>query len=310
MTELVYGTADERDSEQLLALINLVQPHVPWDARHLHWQFFAPAAGPARLYVVRDAGRIVSLYVAVPHILEQGGQARRSFMIQDVMTHPAYRGGGFLHELGRVCLSEIQAAGDLGHTFPNERSEGSFRRNGWTELCRVPQWSASVVEKGSFHAAIEPWAGPFDADTDALWAEAGLDTGVRRDSAYLQWRYSKPGVHYQRYKIDGNRGLLVLKPYRGTKSLLHICELIVRAPSRVLIGDVLRFCFSTARMLGAEALTAWLPPEHPYAAAFADAGLLFNSSNRTVFVTGPRDILPALCDERRWHLTHGDSDVY
>jgi GNAT superfamily N-acetyltransferase len=310
VSDLVYGTADETDAEPLLSLINAVQPHVPWDRRYLHWQYFAPPAGPARLWVVRDADRIVALYAAVPYTFEQAGHVRRLLMTQDVMTHPEYRGRGFLHELGRICLSEMQASGDFGIGFPNERSEASFRRNGWLELCRIPQWSRPIAQKIDAAVAIEPWVGRFDADADAIWAEAGLDTGVRRDARHLEWRYRKPGVDYQRYRIEGDRGVLVLRPYRGSKTLLHVCELMVRRPSRALLAEVLAFCLSVAHTIGAEALTAWLPPKHPYAPALAAAGFLFDPSSRIVIVTGPPELLPALADDGRWHMTHGDSDVY
>lgn len=307
--KVASGKAGENDADELLALINLVQPHIPWDSQRLHWQFFSPPAGPARLYVVRESGRIVSLYAAVPLAVQHAGGVRRSFMIQDVMTHPKYRGRGYLHELGRICFADLRAGGDLGHTFPNERSEGSFRRNGWTALCRVPEWTMALAEHSGSHARVQP-CDAFGAQADEIWAEAGLDTGVRRDCAYLEWRYSKPGVAYQRYAIEGDRGFLVLKLYSGDRKLLHICELVVRASARGLIPGVLRFCFSTGYRLGAQTLTAWLPPQHPYAAAFAAAGLGFQRGNRTVFVTAPADLLPGLGEERRWLLTQGDSDVY
>lgn len=311
MTE--FRLAERRDDPEILALINLVQPHVPWSAEHFRWQFRGSPAGPARLYVAEEAGRIVSLYSAVAHRVRVAGVMRTGLMIQDVMTHPDHRGKGYLHELGRICLEEIRARGELGFTFPNERSEGSFRRNGWSELCEVPWRRGTSTSLGTppeleLHGDVR-----FSELAGAVWADAGLRIGVERDAAYFDWRYSRPGVDYRRL-LCGDLGLVVLKVYRpdGEAPILHICELLVRSSARERVGELLGVAAEVARSEGACEVTAWLPEGHPYAEAFDHHGLRREvGRGRFIFATGPQAFVEAgLLTAGNWHLMQGDSDVY
>lgn len=308
------GRASAADEAGLLKLIGLVQPHVPWEPEHLRWQYFGLPAGAARLYVVRAGSEIVALYAAVPQHLAVGGRARVAWMVQDVMTHPDYRGRGFLHHLGALCLADIVAGGGIGYTFPNEQSEQSFRRTGWTELCEVPSRSrgAGTMPVAHDRPRIEPLNQPFDDTATFIWTSGGLTVGVRRDAAYLNWRYAKPKNRYYRFMVEGDRGLLVLKLYRRDRgSALHICELLVGAAHRALIPGMLAFCLEIARREGAEEITAWLPRGHPYASFFDDQGVVLERAQRRfVFVVAPRELGRTIFDPSAWHLTQGDSDVY
>jgi GNAT superfamily N-acetyltransferase len=300
--DLELGRAGPENTDELLGLIGLVQPHVPWGREHLAWQFLRPPAGPARLYVARDAGKIVSLYVAVVQRVRTGDQLARGCMIQDVMTDPAYRGRGLLHRLGAECLAEMRAAGDVGYTFPNKLSEGSFRRLGWDELHRVPLRKRTLGEPIEAETIAASRPGDFSQRAGAIWRRANLGIGVERDAAFLAWRYSKPGAIYDCMVLGEDDGFLVTKQYRGATGLtMHVCDLVVAdmrhvAPSLALVDKL-------ARAAGASELTAWLPASHPYASAFDDAGLMLVADHdRYMFTTGP--VLGS------WHVTQGDSDVY
>jgi len=304
-SELAIERAGERDADDLLALVNLVQPHVPWDRAHLHWQFFAPPSGAARLYVLRDAGRIVSLYSAIPQRLWTGAGTVAAWMVQDVMTHPDWRGRGFLHRLGERCLADIRADGASGYTFPNKLSEGSFRRLAWAELSLVPRRSATVRGGRTSSIRVEPLREPWDDVATAVWESADVGVGVHRDAAFLNWRYAKPRTSYDRFRIEGDRGFLVLKRFQGDGGgVVHLCDLVLRADARRLLDDVLAFVHGFAADAGAARLTAWLPADHPYAPAFERAGLTLDTDHdRHMFVTGAGE-------GRAWHVTQGDSDVY
>lgn len=307
--------ATPADAGALLALINLVQPHVPWDRAHLDWQFFEPPSGQARLYVMRDAGAIVALYSAIPQRLWTGAGTVATWMVQDVMTQPAYRGRGFLHRLGERCLEELRADGATGYTFPNKQSEGSFRRLGWTEVGLVPRRTATVrraargptAARARSDVRIEPVrGGPFAAAAMDAWTAAEVGVGVHRDAAFLNWRYHKPGATYDRFDVDAGRGFLVLKQFDGGDDgrVMHVCDLVLRADARDLLDAVLEFAHQAAERAGADRLTAWLPAAHPYAPAFERAGLHLDADHdRYMFATG----LPDGC---AWHVTQGDSDVY
>jgi Acetyltransferase (GNAT) domain len=246
----------------------------------------------------------------VPQRVAIGQRILRGFMVQDVMTHPEYRGRGFLHRLGQQCLDEILAAGDVGYTFPNKLSEGSFRRLGWTDNGLVPRRGAVVSAERPptpVRATVEPLEGPFDARTTAIWEGSGLATGVCRDARFLEWRYGKPGIRYERFRVNGDAGFLVLKTFDdGSTRIVHLCDVVLRAEARSLLPSVLGFTFHFAHERGARRLTAWLPADHPYAPDFDAAGLAIEEHDRIMFVAGP-----AAGPERHvWHVTQGDSDVY
>lgn len=306
--------ATAEDEAALLALINLIQPHVPWTREHLYWQFFNLPAGRAQLYVIRDRDAIVSLYAAIPQFFWLDGHSVEARMIQDVMTHPDFRGRGFLHHLASLCLQDIKQTHVIGYTFPNERSEKSFRRGGWSELCEVPHRSKALQDYSPLngHARIELLDGAFEQWATEVWNAAGLSVGVRRDERFLNWRYSKPGNKYYKFRIEGDRGLLVLKVYAdGNSSTFHILELLLKAQDRDLLPEVLGFCFDFAARHGAQTITAWLPSGAPYAPQLDAAGLIVNPMrSRFVFVHAPAAYASRIEDASVWYLTQGDSDVY
>lgn len=302
--------ATPADAPALLALIDLIQPHVPWDAAHLQWQFFEPPAGPARLYVVRDGADVVALYAAIAQRLRTPAGLVPTWMVQDVMTRPDFRGRGLLHRLGARCLEELRADGATGYTFPNKLSEGSFRRLGWTEWAPVPARAVELPNNPErvAQAPVDPIAGSFTADDTAAWEASAVGVGVHRDAAFLDWRYRKPGQTYDRFRVRGGRGFLVLKTYEApTGRTVHLCDLVLRADARELLVTLLRFVLAYAGVRGARRVTAWLPAGHTYAAAFDEIGLrLEGGVDRHVFLTGPTGVAPGA----PWHLTQGDSDVY
>lgn len=309
------GVATEKDEAALLTLINLVQPHVPWSREQLSWQFFEGPAGPAKLYVIRDGAAIISLYAAVPQWLSVDGRVVEARMVQDVMTHPDFRGRGFLHQLGASCALDLERAHAVGYTFPNNLSEKSFRRGAWSELTTVPARTKALLDtpRGDDDlpvAEVESFAGGWAGE---VWSASEIPLGIRRDDDYLNWRYRKPNNRYFKFKVGANRGLLVFKIYEdGARRILHLLELVLRANSRALLPDLLRFCERFGRTHAAESLTAWLPDGHPYASGFDEAGLTIDSSRvRFVFVRpAPGVAADRLTNAAAWHLTQGDSDVY
>lgn len=310
----VMRAAVPADKPAVLSLINHIQPHIPWSGEHYDWQFFEGPGGPAEVRIIEADNQVVSLYVGTRKSLWFDGEVVRGIMVQDVLTHPEYRGRGFLNGVAAAFLAEMRAWGDYGYTFPNKLSENSFRRTGWTELMPIPALQLSL--SGS-HGEAAPGGrlaelGTFDSSVVTIWRNADLQIGVLRDAAYLNWRYGRPKTTYRRFLIDRDRGYTVLKLYdRGDSKVMHICDLVLRADARQLCPSVLAEICSIAVTTGAGLLTAWLPAGHPYRAHFEAAGLLPDTSNdRFSFTTGPQNAIGLLAEPSHWHLSQGDSDVY
>lgn len=306
--------ATAADKPAVLTLINLIQPHIPWSSEHYEWQFFEGPGGPAEVRIIEADDRVVSLYVGTRKKLWVDGDVVRGVMVQDVLTHPEYRGRGFLNGMAAAFLAEMRESGDYGYTFPNKLSENSFRRTGWTELMPIPALQLSLPDSGGRSGPSGQLSEipSFESTVDACWHNATLRIGVLRDAAYLNWRYGRPKTTYRRFLIEGDRGYTVLKLYdRGDSKVMHICDLVLRDDARRLCPSVLSEICSIAINAGAGLLTAWLPVGHPYRADFEAVGLSPDTSNdRFSFTTGPQVALGLLAQHSNWHLTQGDSDVY
>ena len=306
--------ATPADKQAVLSLINLIQPHIPWSSQHYDWQFLQGPAGPAEVRIIEADDRVVSLYVGTRKNLWVDGTVVPGIMVQDVLTHPEYRGRGFLNGMAAAFLAEMRDWGDYGYTFPNKLSENSFRRTGWTELMRIPALQLALSGTGgkaTTHGGLSEIAS-FDSSVDAIWRNAELRIGALRDAPYLNWRYGRPQTVYRRFLIDNDRGFVVLKLYdRGDSKVMHVCDLVLRADARQLCTEVLTEICAIAIGAGAGLLTAWLPAGHPYRSQFQAAGLLPDLSNdRFAFTTGPEHALGSLATSSSWHITQGDSDVY
>jgi len=304
------GTADDLPS--LLDLMKVVLPHDPRSLDYCRWQFLEGPAGPAALRLIESDGKPVSLYVGTRKPLWIDGEVRPCFMIQDVLTHPDFRGRGFLNHMARRFLEEMGEVDMPGFTFPNKQSENSFRRTAWTELMPIPLRLATpradAVADGTLLLPVDS----FGAEAGAIWAAAGLRVGVLRDAAFLNWRYSRPQAVYHRSLIAGDQGFMVLKVYdRPDRRVVHICDLVVREGARHRLPAVLTAIHAFAAAHAAAQVTCWLPDGHPYGAAFAEAGFARDPDNdRFSFTHGGPSLLPTLRQPANWHLSQADNDIY
>jgi GNAT superfamily N-acetyltransferase len=298
--ELTYRSIADSDVEDVLALVNIVQPHAPWDRSHFRWQFRDVPHGPAMVFGAYDEDRLVGLYCTVPAMLEAGGSAAvRAARVQDVMTHPDWRGRGILHALASMCLTWLTAEHISGYAFPNESSYRSFVRLGWNGEQRVPWWHSEPEAGGSGdHDAVQYES--HDESATAIWEASAPEGAIRRDAAYLNWRYARPGQQYVKFLLGGE-AVLVLKQYGAT---VHVCDLFAPASSAGAIGNALRFARRWAHQRGAQRVTAWLARDHRWAAEFVRGGMIWEDGVTRAIVT-----LPAAGKEVRY-VSHSDNDIY
>ncbi len=306
------GPAGSNDDGEILELINSIQPHAPWDASRYDWQYEQPTGGPARRYVARLDGRIVSLYVAVPHVGSLGSAESRIWMVQDVMTRPEARGNGLLHHLGELAFEDITANGDDAHTFPNALSRRSFGRIGWEDRGPVPhmRWTPGDRTPGDptpgeiAAGVLTPVSTPVDLPSDT-WRASGFSNGVRRSAEYLSWRYTRPDTTYEFDVVGGGAGFLVTKWFHDDDvDRLHICDLVVQEAARHLVTPTLQMVLERGRSQGATDVTAWCPKNHPYRRSYDCAGFRPDEDReRCMFTIGSGT-------DSTWHLSMGDSDVY
>ena len=302
----------EEDCEKVIGLINSVQPHIPWNEEHFRWQYFGHSGYQSKLFGCLSGKKLVGFYAAVHNAFLFEDIIRDVFMVQDVMTAENFRGQGILHLMGDVCSSAIDRNRSIGLTFPNEKSAGSFRRTGWTEVMGVPLLEAKCKQSADKPSTQISEISRFETSVNEIWSNSGLHSGIHRDAGYLNWRYSKPGVEYLKFLVGDAAGYFVIKLFTGEKvPRVHLLDLVLKKRNIELAEEVLEFVFSTATDLGAYSVTCWLPPDHLYESFFVKQGFSrLNVLNRSVFLRTKSDADDVIFTPARLHISQGDSDVF
>jgi hypothetical protein len=302
-----------KDANKIIELINLVQPETPWSHEYLIWQYFN-SQGNANLYLIINDEKIVSLYAAVKKKIQVSGKIKEALMIQDVITHPDFRGRGFLNYLGRLCVNDIVNGKFFAYVFPNKLSENSFRRNKWTELTKIPLRTMEITSNDKNFKPLDRLVDTieeFDDISTRIWHDSGLAIGVHRDYSFLNWRYSRPAAKYFKFYLKKDKGFFILKIFeKDNQKKIHILDLVVCRIEKNLITSALQFIKEFAVINSANIITCWLSKEHPYSEMFDKFGLILNTNTeRFAFVINPEN-KNEFSDINKWHLTQGDSDVY
>lgn len=308
---------DEFPVLKVLKLMKHCMPHINHDGEVLKWQYFKTPKSNANLYYIESHGEIISFFAMVCHQIRVGEKLLVARAAQDVMTHNNHRGMGYLHFLGQIAREDILAKGEFGITFPNEKSERSFRRNGWTELCPVPTRQKHLSETATPSATKKTRIRISKVDVfssqsiENIWWESNFYLGIDRNHEYLRWRYSKPGQVYSSFVIGNGQGLLIVKIFESSVGkIMHICEFFLKDVANEIAVDVLNFVEKLAKKSGCYKITAWLTLGHRYSEIFDNFGLKLEKSNRFIFITGEDKMLRKVNKACLWHISQGDSDVY
>ena len=304
----------KKDTNSILDLINLIQPNIPWSKEYFNWQFFENPLGSAKIYGVKNLEKkVVAIYAAIPKNIKLENYNLKGRMIQDVMTHPDYRGQGFLHKLSAICLDDIKKNGEFGYTFPNEKSERSFRRNNWHELCSIP-FRTKFISKNldsKINLDLTKIEGNFDQSISSIWDFSGIKIGINRNAEYLNWRYRKPGIKYFKFILNSNEGILILKIFKEKRiSFLHICDLIVKENKKELILSALKFSEQFAKKNNCKVLTSWCNKNHFYSKYYDEFKMNLSSISRYCLIFFNNKKFQDLKISGKWYLSQGDSDVY
>ncbi len=207
------------------------------DETALRWRYDEGPHGSATSFVTRSAqGQAVSGYACSPRrMLHRGDDATLAAVGQtgDVMTHPDWRKRGLFSGLDRAALAETRERGwPLVFGLPNRRSAHIFLELGWERVGSVRPWTfvlradeaaremrrregrlkalltplgarAGRTARAALGAAaagleVRPLA-RFPDEVEALSREVEASFGamVRRDAAYLDWRFARcpSGLH-------------------------------------------------------------------------------------------------------------------
>jgi len=308
------------------------------------WQYEAnphnPSAQP-RIWIAREGTMLVGQYATMPVRLAVAGREIDASWGMDVMVAPERQRQGLGEVLFNTWDRHVGASLGLGLSASSYRL---FQKLRWPDVgplpclvkpltrraLRVPSWTMALnrlVSAATF--PVVQWVGRerplaadirpirhFDAGFDRLWERLAprFDFAVRRDAAYLNWKYIEPPhVRYHVVSLtrDGETaGYAVyrnLREPRGRVTLL--VDFLVDPQDRAGLHGLLRWVDRAARRADADKIRVFAMHDG-YRRAMRRAGY-FRVKSTVQFVAKINDgALPPGFYERtgRWHVTIGDSD--
>jgi GNAT superfamily N-acetyltransferase len=339
------GTAD---ADQLFRLYRDVFGEALTEAsqRRWEWQYLenpaTTAAGP-EIWIAREDGRVLGQYASMPVRLWWGGREVRSSWGMDVFVAAEARGRGLGAKLFTAWSDHVEVALGLGLT---PSSYGLFKKLRYHDVGPVPFFqkvldSSAVARRrlgpvlGTAAApllrlglavryperarsadgvAVTPWAA-FTDEYDALWerARASYAMCVRRDRAYLDWKYAR--CPHRRYDVLEARregrldGFAVSRQedHRGTR-LGWVIDVFAdgedHAARDALLGAVLG-SFRRAGVARAQAFSM----DGRLAADLRRRGFAAARSPMQFCVRARVESGHVFAQRDRWHVVFGDSDM-
>jgi GNAT superfamily N-acetyltransferase len=327
----------------------------PVDEAALCWRYDEGPQGVSSSFVTRNAaGEPVSGYACSPRrMLHRGDEATLTAVGEtgDVMTHPDWRKRGLFSDLDRAAMAETKERGwPMVFGLPNRRSAHIFLELGWERIGSVRPWTFVLrsdgaardtrMREGRLKALLTPLGAragrkareamaaaarglevreltnfPEEVAEISRSVEACFGVMVRRDAAYLDWRFTRSpsGLHRCLGVFEAGRlvSYVVVQVPREGAANGYLVDVLARddAALKAAIGAGLdELERSGASVVEATAMdgTWWrerleqngfLPPKEE------------NHLIVILYVHDPDHPLVAAAREpRRWYFTDGDRD--
>jgi GNAT superfamily N-acetyltransferase len=314
--------------------------------RRWDWQYLenpaTPPAGP-EIWVAREDDRLLGQYASMPVVLWWGGREVRSSWGMDVFVAAEARGRGVGAKLFTAWSDHVEVALGLGLT---ESSYGLFKKLRYHDVGPVPFFRKVLDVRALARRRLGPALGSaaapllrlglavrqrerarpagdvtvaaaagFTGEYDALWerARASYAMCVRRDRAYLEWKYAR--CPHRSYEVREARrqgrleGFVVSRheEHKGIRLGWVIDLFSDTADAEVqdaLLGAVLD-SFRAAGVARAQAFSM----NAALGAALRGRGFLRADSPMQFCVRARVPSEDVFAQTARWHVVFGDSDM-
>jgi GNAT superfamily N-acetyltransferase len=310
-----------------------------WD-----WQYRKNPNNPGRIpliWVAREGPSIIGQYATMPVALSVQGQEVSGSWGMDVMVAPERQRQGLGELLFGTWDRHVGAALGLGLS---PSSHKLFRKLRWPEVgpipffvkpltrraLRRPGWpmpvnrlvSAVTLPYVKYAARMRPLLGEvrllrrFDRHFTDFWQRVApkFDLAVRRDAAYLQWKYmSPPHVRYTVAALmrdDGPGGFIVYRHThepRGRVTL--IVDFLVDPEDHVGLATLLRWVDREARAADSDKIRCFCLHAGFGKMLKKEGYSSVNSTLQFVVKVNAVSVPPDFYTRTdRWHIMLGDSD--
>jgi len=335
------------DAEELFRLYEEVfgETLTEGSRRRWRWQYLEnPQAGPEgpEIWVAREGDRLLGQYASLPVRLQWGGRELRSSWGMDVFVRPEARGKGIGALLFTTWSDHVDVALGLGLT---PSSYGLFRKLRYEDVGPVPFFQkildpVAIARRRVGDALARPLglllglalrlshAEPaptgsldvrsvtgFSADCDTLWERCkdAYAMCVRRDQAYLNWKYAACPTRKYELREARKDGLLTgfavsrHEEHKGLR-LGWLIDLFAdpqdHETKRALVTSVLD-SFRAQGVARAQAFSM----NAALAADLLRSGFLRGRSPMQFCVRARVPSEPVFRDLGGWHVCFGDSDM-
>jgi GNAT superfamily N-acetyltransferase len=344
MAEIDRYRADDR--RQIEALYRRVFGNDMADANRLRWEWqyrrnpHMPSTGPL-IWVVREGQAIVGQYATMPVKLAVNGREIDAAWGMDVMIAPERQRQGLGDLLFRTWDRNVGASLGLGLS---ESSYRLFQKLNWPDAgpvpCLVKPLSRRALRRPTWPVAVNrlvsyvtlPWirlvsrtrplegevraTRTFDERFTRLWERVRdkFAFAVRRDAAYLNWKYIQPPhVRYLAAVLerDGEAAGYVVYRHvqepRGRVTLL--VDFLADPDDERGITTLLRWIDREARAADSDKIRTFAIHEAFRKALRKSGYYTVKSTMEFVAKINAVDVPAGFTrDTRRWHVTLGDSD--
>lgn len=310
------------------------------------WQYLEnPASDPQgpEIWVAREDGSPLGQYASMPVTLWWDGREVRASWGMDVFLRPQARGKGIGAQLFTAWSDHVEVALGLGLT---PSSYGLFQKLRYRDLGPVPFFQRILDPSAVAARRLGPLLGPvaglglrgwlaiahpvkaarpsgvsvrpvtgFGADYDALWerARSSYAMCVRRDAAYLAWKYL--ACPTQSYEIrEARRGQQLCgfavsrhQDFRGLR-LGWILDVFADAGDRETKDALLFAVLDAFREAGVARVQAF-SMNRALANDLRRHGFLPGRSPMQFCVRARVDSGSVFEEPDRWHVVFGDSDM-
>ncbi|MDP6410613.1 MAG: GNAT family N-acetyltransferase [Planctomycetota bacterium] len=326
------------------------------DADGLAWRYDRNPHGAAISLISRPpggegiCGYACSPRLAIPDGLED--HAAAIGQTGDVMTHPDWRKRGIFSGLDRACMEEVRRLGwPVTIGLPNRRSAHIFLRLGWERVGIIRPWTlvlradraARAVRRtdGRLRSALVPLAAlgarsgrrslrgrargfevrplerfPKEVADLSRVVERRHTLMVRRDAAYLDWRFLSNAAGLHRALgvrgIEGDlAGYAVVQMPREGSAVGYLVDLL--APSEGAAAAALEGGLSLLESAGASVVQATAVAGTSWERRLVDAGFRPPRAENHLIVIAmvhrpEHPLARAVRSPAGWYLTDGDRD--
>lgn len=324
------------------------------DAHGLAWRYDENPHGGAISFAQRHAAAgFVSGYACSPRRAVPAGDEARAALVGetgDVMTHPAWRKRGLFSALDRAAMAESARLGwPVVFGLPNRRSAHIFLELGWERVGTLRPWTfvlradaaarAERAKEGRIRGLFTPLAAvagrsarkrlarrkpllvqplhefPRAVESISRVVEPRFALMVRRDAAYLDWRFLRSPSRLHRalglYAGTEFVGYVVVQVPRPGSPIGYLVDVLARDDDGVraaILAGLEALEASGASLVQATAIDgSW------WSAMLRESGFRApRPENHLTVIVHVHDATHPLAiaarTPERWYLTDGDRD--